>query len=248
MHHKILNFRNIGNIETDEGIITGDFFYRGGPLHELSEATIETLQSELKIKTVIDFRDFHEINQKPNHQAGFNIHHLNIMSDQQMGSANPNELFANNRPDDSKSMMVSLYRHIINSPNSQREYTKFFEIILEADEPIYFHCSAGKDRTGLAAAFLLKALGASDEAILEDYLLTNELSQANINQKIEQLEATTSEEKAFVYAFFGVYQEYIEAALDEILKNYESVEQYFQKAFNLTPEKIQRLRAKYIRK
>ncbi len=247
MHHKILNFRNIGGIKTEQGTIIDNYFYRGGPLHQLSLETIETLQKELRIKTVIDFRDNHEIERQANHKNGFEIHHLNIIGDQQIGQANPSQLMARQQEADPKDMMIELYRHIINSPHSQLEYTRFFEILLETDTPVYFHCSAGKDRTGLAAAFLLKALGASDEDIYEDYLLTNELSRPNIECRLNQLENPTPQQQAFVHAFFGVHKEYLDAAYEEILKQYDTVEDYLEEAFGLTDFKRQQLRAKFVR-
>ena len=53
-------------------------------------------------------------------------------------------------------------------------FAEFFDLLLASPEPTVFHCTAGKDRTGVAAALLLHALGATREEILRDYLLTNE--------------------------------------------------------------------------
>lgn len=251
MHQKILNFRNIGNIKTKDGIIKPHYFYRGGPLHKLTDETIKTLQRELNIKTVIDFREGQEIQRKINHKDGFDIVHLNIIGDSNFGNADPEELNRIYREEDPKERMMTLYRDIINSKHSQKEYRKFFDVILESDNPVYFHCSAGKDRTGLAAAFLLKALGATDEDIIEDYLLTNELSRRNIEQMIDNLGNTkpvTDEDIQRIHAYSGVYKEYLEVAYEEIIKNYGTIENYLSSALGVDELKIKKLKEKFIEK
>ena len=58
-------------------------------------------------------------------------------------------------------------------PFGNPAYRALFGAIRAGQTPILFHCTAGKDRTGVAAALILKALGVSREDIVEDYLLTN---------------------------------------------------------------------------
>ena len=54
-------------------------------------------------------------------------------------------------------------------------YGKMLRRLLDSPEPLLFHCSAGKDRTGLSAALLMRILGVNEEAIVADYLLVNQL-------------------------------------------------------------------------
>jgi protein-tyrosine phosphatase len=54
-------------------------------------------------------------------------------------------------------------------------FRRFFEHLLAESTPLVFHCSAGKDRTGFAAALILSALGVSREIVFQDYMLTNQL-------------------------------------------------------------------------
>ena len=58
--------------------------------------------------------------------------------------------------------------------NAER-FATLFRMLLESDRPLVFHCTAGKDRTGWAAALILLALGVSREVVHDDYLLTNQL-------------------------------------------------------------------------
>ena len=68
--------------------------------------------------------------------------------------------------------MQDTYRGFVRQ-NTHR-FQEFFGHLLAAQEPTVFHCTAGKDRTGFAAALVLHALGASEEEVMFDYLLTNE--------------------------------------------------------------------------
>jgi protein-tyrosine phosphatase len=51
----------------------------------------------------------------------------------------------------------------------------FFDLLAEREVyPLLFHCSAGRDRTGVGAAILLEMLGVSRERIIVDFLISNE--------------------------------------------------------------------------
>ncbi len=68
-------------------------------------------------------------------------------------------------------LMEALYRRLVN--DSAHRFAELFEHLLRADSPLVFHCTAGKDRTGVAAALILLALGVPRDLVRQDYLLTN---------------------------------------------------------------------------
>ena len=72
---------------------------------------------------------------------------------------------------DAVALMQDTYRDF--AGESAPRFARLFALLLERDAPLVFHCTAGKDRTGFAAALILLALGVSREAVMEDYLLTN---------------------------------------------------------------------------
>ncbi len=81
-----------------------------------------------------------------------------------------------------------LYSMLLMSPFGSGGYRRFFrEILLAPEGAVLWHCSQGKDRTGIAAALLLAALGVSEETILSDYLLTNEFCGDRIGRAKEML-------------------------------------------------------------
>jgi len=73
--------------------------------------------------------------------------------------------------EETRALMMRTYRQM---PFDQaRGYGHAFARLVRDSTPLLFHCSAGKDRSGVAAALLLDVLGVSREAILRDYLLSN---------------------------------------------------------------------------
>ena len=77
---------------------------------------------------------------------------------------------------DAVQLMQQTYRDFV-THNSPR-FKQLFDHLLESDAPLVFHCTAGKDRTGLAAALILLALGVDEATVMQDYLLTNDLYKA----------------------------------------------------------------------
>lgn len=69
--------------------------------------------------------------------------------------------------------MAGLYRAMMQSESALAAYRDFFDLLLAGPQTLLWHCSAGKDRAGIAAALVLCALGVSRQEIMEDYLLTN---------------------------------------------------------------------------
>ena len=70
-------------------------------------------------------------------------------------------------------LMTELYRNLVN--DHSQHWATLFAHLLDTDGAVVFHCTAGKDRTGLAAALILLALGVPRNVVMQDYLLTNAL-------------------------------------------------------------------------
>lgn len=73
---------------------------------------------------------------------------------------------------DTMVLMEDTYRAFVldNTPR----FKQLFAHLLDNGEPLVFHCTAGKDRTGFAAALILQALGVSRALVMQDYLLSND--------------------------------------------------------------------------
>lgn len=132
--------------------------------------------------------------------------------------------------------MQDTYRGFVRH-NTPR-FAEFFQLLLASDEPTVFHCTAGKDRTGFAAALLLKAVGASDEEVMRDYLLTND--------RLQLPEASRwGLSREAMEVLWRVQPEFLQAALDEVEAQHGSLEGYFREGLGLREAEREALRRLY---
>lgn len=132
--------------------------------------------------------------------------------------------------------MRDTYRNFVR--NGTGRFAEFFAHLLEGDTPTVFHCTAGKDRTGLAAALLLKAIGTGDDEVLSDYLLTNdrlvfpEVSRWGLSREA-------------AHVLWRVQPDFLASAFEEVDRLYGSLEGYFREGLALGPSERERLKALY---
>ncbi len=115
--------------------------------------------------------------------------------------------------------------------------------VVTGKTPTYFHCSAGKDRTGVCAAVLFMLLGVPDEDIMAEFLLTNEYRAAEVKRLPEDLPAwmggmTPERWRRMV----GVDETNLQAAFDAVDTRHHTREEYFQLEFGLDVEGLRALR------
>ncbi|MEZ0309003.1 MAG: tyrosine-protein phosphatase [Ramlibacter sp.] len=132
--------------------------------------------------------------------------------------------------------MQDTYRGFVR--HNTHRFAEFFGHLLESDEPTVFHCTAGKDRTGFAAALLLHALGASHEEVMRDYLLTNERLKPMVAGGQLPLEVTS--------VLYRVQPEFLLAAFEALEKDYGGLESYLREGLGLREAQRERLRELYV--
>ena len=175
------NTRDIGGLQTnDMSTLRWGQIIRSDKLSGLTANDFQKLE-EIGLKTVIDLRTNKEHNKSPTVWQGENppqFFHFPV------GDAN-NDWFTAQRKmmkknrftqDQSLEHMVEGYRMIAEEGTSS--YQKLMGVVLdESNWPVLIHCNAGKDRSGVGIALILEALGVNRETIMEEYLLTNEISR-----------------------------------------------------------------------
>ena len=137
--------------------------------------------------------------------------------------------------------MIDLYRQMVDE--GATTFGRLLTHLTEDDGlPALFHCAAGKDRTGIAAALLLAVLGVDEGLILDDYELSN-IYRAN--KRIEvlrpQLEAAGVDVEK-VRPFLSARRPVLEATLRHLHDRYGGVEQYLLGPAGVTPATLDRLR------
>ena len=166
------NFRDLGGYRTKDGrTVAWRRIFRSAALHSITENDLYKLKNEIGPKTVIDLRN-------PKHDEserevgllkgiGTRRCHIPFRPDssnylKEEAELNPN---ATNMGD------LYFYR-IKHQPFSQRLIDALELIAEPRNHPLIFHCSVGKDRTGVLAAITLAALDVVDEEIIQDYVLS----------------------------------------------------------------------------
>jgi len=159
------NTRELGGIKTSDGGVTKEnVFWRSDVTSVPSDEDIEKLLSA-HITTIIDMRTEGEVQKNPNGLAeidGFEYHHFPITE----GSGVPESLEAVPR----SYMDIALAE---NMPNVMKT-------IAEASEGVLFHCTAGKDRTGVVSAIILMLCGAVREDIVSNYVVSREYNHKRL--------------------------------------------------------------------
>jgi protein-tyrosine phosphatase len=138
---------------------------------------------------------------------------------------------------DALDAMQTTYRDFVRSDSHR--FAQLFEHLLEKPDPLLFHCTAGKDRTGLAAALVLSALGVSEADIWKDYLLTNQLYKRN-NTGAHTLSPDV------LKIVWEVQESFLKASLEVIHQDHGGMHSYLVQTLGLTPAALQKLRATYL--
>ena len=167
------NFRDVGGYTTQDGrrVRRGQVF-RSDHLGQLTQEDVSRLQA-LGVRHSLDFRGVAEYTATPYEIAGVQRVALTI---EPTVVARIQALVAQGivpTAEEAVELMCETYRDFVN--HNAATFGRFLKHLLEQPTPQVFHCTAGKDRTGFAAALLLSALGVDRATIEHDYLLTNQL-------------------------------------------------------------------------
>jgi protein-tyrosine phosphatase len=134
-------------------------------------------------------------------------------------------------------LMSELYRALINDRADR--FGELFEHLIASDAPAVVHCTAGKDRTGVAVALVLLALGVPRDIVMQDYLLTNELAHDPVH--IDS--ATPLEARAVLWR---VQQQFLDTALRIVDVDHGGIERYLTQRLRLSRAALDTLAARYL--
>jgi len=221
-----------------------NLLFRCAKLSTLNVKDIKILE-DLNPYAIIDFRDPKEVKMAPDNLSPKLLAkyiNLPISASTLSRMVSEKELTG----DDVKSfekVMEESYRMYIN--NHKKVWIKFFEILLKSNNhPIIFHCSAGKDRTGIASFMIQSIFKNPIDKILENYLISNDLltiKAATAEQKTNSSKQDTQITKNMLITLGKVQTSYLNAAIDEIEKKYISLENYFISQLGLKHNDIQKI-------
>lgn len=269
MEHKdiifdgIVNARHLGGMIGCNGRkVKNNLLIRCGDLFRASDSDVEKLEREYGVSLVFDFRTDYERDTAPDRSVeGAVNHHINIINTN-------GELWSLLKPQPGDTMSLhdrllgyvlsgkasmmanGFYVSFVADSVSQSNYSKFFRLIIDDVKKgaVLWHCSQGKDRTGLAAAFLLSALGVDRNSIIDDFeysnhAYTNEL--ATVRKRVIDAGGSTLELEV-VQGLSGVNVNWFIKALDYIDVNYGGMESYLHNQLKLSDNDLEVLRTRFL--
>lgn len=252
-----INFRDLGGIRTADGRqLRRGMIFRSGELSHLNGADFQLL-APLHITYVFDLRTDAERTAASTHWEGTQPTLVPISVGFPAGEApshSMQRIFANGTdPAHASEGMKAVTVRI--ALDGAPEIGTILHDLAAGDEPAIIHCTAGKDRTGVVTAILLRLLGMPEETIYADYLRSNDAVPA---QMARLKAATAASGKAItpgllaslppasIQVLMGVDRSYLEAALAAIDARYGSFDNYVSQGLKLSAGDIQQLRGKLL--
>ena len=145
---------------------------------------------------------------------------------------------------EARAVLIAVYRDF---PRTHADaYAAIFRHLAAGDVPLALHCSAGKDRTGVAAALILSALGVPRATVIEDYALTDQLLDPDRMRASAATAEMATMPPDVLAAVLRSDPAYIEAAFDEIETRHGGVEGYLRSALGLSDADIAAMRARLL--
>lgn len=139
---------------------------------------------------------------------------------------------------DTVALMQDTYRGFVRQ-NTPRFAALFTHLLAPTEAPLVFHCTAGKDRTGFAAALVLSALGVPREVVVHDFLLTNDHLRPHADWRGDLPEDVTR-------VLWGVQAPFLEAAWAAVEEDFGSMDGYLRDGLGVGAAERERLHATYL--
>lgn len=213
-----LNFRDLGGYRTPAGLTRPGRLFRSDVLSGLPEADLDRLL-QLGLKTVVDLRHSRELQSEPNsfatNQAILYRHHPMLTDAANVGT----------QADHLQTLDFAwLNCHMVRE--SGRTIAAIFALVADnAALPLVFHCSGGRDRTGVVAALILTAAGVARQTVLDDYILSN----TYLVKRVERMSKSFSDQgidPAPIIANMHLRESNLATMLDLIDSEYHGIEPY----------------------
>lgn len=247
----IKNVRDFGETIVKNGKIKECKLIRGTSLDKLTKSDIDILVKEYKLSTVIDLRTDREKNERPNIKIP-NVKYIDmpIFNNSFPGITHENQEEFERDYREYNVDLNKLYRGIMTGEYLEKisEVIKTIIHMQDKDYSVYFHCTEGKDRTGIIAAILLSILGADKKTIINDYLYTNKVNKKKANKYYWKIRIFKHniEKAERIKNIFLAKQEYIESAFSEIEENWGNMDNFILNGLNISNEEIKMFKDKIL--
>lgn len=245
----VSNFRDLGGYRTAEGrYVQWGKLYRSPELSDLTPDDLHYLDS-LHLRQICDLRDSDEVAAMPSPPLAPAVHsHIPLVEMlgrdvmRQPGDVTGGGGLPASEPGQ---LLIDMNRSLVHSTAGIRSI--FDHLLAENGAPLLFHCTAGKDRTGLVAALLLLTLGVPKDTVMTDYLLTNRyLNTGVLRAKTAAKLGTGKISNEALDAVWEARSQYLEAAFAEIERESGDVSRFVTESLGLSADEIAGLKDKLL--
>lgn len=247
----VKNYRDLGGITTSDGrVLRPHMLIRGTTLFDPTLLGIKILKENYNLKTIIDLRTQKEILEKPDVKIdGVEILHMPVFDESVAGISHEKKVHS------FKTLMMmpkmeDLYVQMVTGASLDNviKVLKFILTLPVQKFSVVFHCTAGKDRTGVVAALLLSFLGVDRVTVMNDYLLTNKRVLFKANMAYVGLLITKGNPKLAhkIKHYFLAEPNFIKAALNQLEKDFGSLEEFFKQKLGFTEEETKKIKDKFL--
>jgi protein-tyrosine phosphatase len=243
-----LNLRDLGGYASALGgeVRTGCLF-RSDELHALTDSDLDVIAA-LGVRVVFDLRNDAERRLKPSRLwDGAEVHERETPSHEptSAGRTLADDIVSGWVGEADDDQFSGVYIDLLT--RLAPELRRIVELAADAvDRPLLFHCAAGKDRTGIAAAVLLGLLGVPDDTILDDYELTTKYSTptryAEVAELVEQHGANAEQVRAFISARRPV----LAKTLAHLQNTWSTYDNYATEVLGIEKDVLDKLRARLL--
>lgn len=243
-----INFRDFGGYKTKDGrVIKSGLVFRSASPGFMNEEEFQELIN-MNFHTIFDLRSESEIkiHPYPDTEGTIKLQNSGVVSKngesidfspagmRRTGSAGYEQL----------RKLQGYYENIALGNHS---FKVMFQELLQDHVPILIHCAAGKDRTGVASILFLLALGVDEETARYDYLLSNKYRKEILDETLCNIDKEkTPELYELMLMFDGVSENIFNAIIESIHAHYPTIEEFFEKEYDLDEFALETLRNKYL--
>lgn len=253
------NTRDLGGLPAADGRhVRPALLLRSGALHKATENDLARLLADYRLEGVVDFRTELERDKEPDPREfmeGVVFYDFPALSGETIGITHGASLAQDVKTLEAVSaqpheIVRKMYPQILLGDAGRAAYRGLLNVLLESDGgTVLWHCSEGKDRAGLGAVVVERALGVPEADVRADYLATNLFARNRAEGALDVLAAKLPALRgidADMDSFFYAYADYYDAAMAAVADAFGTFDAYLAEALDFGPEKQTALREKYL--
>ncbi|MEM9830178.1 MAG: tyrosine-protein phosphatase [Bacteroidota bacterium] len=241
------NTRDLGGYRTSDGQrVRWGLLYRSDDLGGLKRSDWDYWR-RVGIHQVVDFREPEALERKPDRlpaDTALVIRHYPVY-DTTVTRRDNRKLLQRANPDTYNAETILLDNNRLYVEQYTPVFAQVFAELLQPSQPLLYHCSAGKDRTGFMSAMILYVLGVPRATIVRDYMASNHYRRKRIRRRA-RLSPLIGISRRVSLPLLEVRPIYLEQAFQAIEEKYGSLDNYVQEGLQLSMSERQALQKKYL--